>query len=361
MMKTSDQKYLGDIMSSFGTNNSNIKERCNIGHGAISQIKSMMTEISLGRFCIQIGLILRDSIFVSKILLNSEVWHCLTKYQVEELEKVDRILLRHTLNAHSKTPIEWLYADTGKLDIKSLIQIRRLMYLWHILSRDEGELIHRIYQTQRLSNNVGDWVKMIESDKRELNIDMTDKDIQGVSKETFKSLVKKKVKAKFIQNINSLKAKHSKSKYLECDDLKAAPYIEDSRLNTKNKQLLFKLRSRTLDVKKNFCGTNENPMCTSCGLSEETQGHLLQCPPLVKNLKYLRGKTSKLDENHIYGDIEQQIQIVNIYSDILEEREKLKHQFRDNIPQSEGPVHPSHSVGVLQHTSCDNSVLVCNG
>ena len=133
MMKTSEQKYLGDIVSSFGTNNSNIKERCNIGHGAISQIKSMMTEISLGRFCIQIGLILRDSIFLSKILLNSEVWHSLTKYQVEELEKVDRILLRHTLNAHSKTPIEWLYADTGKLDIKSLIQIRRLMYLWHMM------------------------------------------------------------------------------------------------------------------------------------------------------------------------------------------------------------------------------------
>ena len=81
----------------------------------------------------------------------------------------------------------------------------------------------------------------------------------------------------------------------------------------------------------------------------------------MKNLKYLRGKTSKLDENHIYGDVELQIQIVNIYSDILKEREKLKYQFREVTPQSEGPVHPSHSVGVLQHTSCDNSVLVCNG
>ena len=202
---------------------------------------------------------------------------------------------------------------------------------------------------------------MIESDKKELNINMTDKEIQGVSKETFKSFVKKKVKEKFIHNINSLKAKHSKSKYLNCEVLQVAPYIEDSRLSTKNKQLLFKLRSRTLDVKKNFSGTNENLLCTSCGLSEETQSHLLQCPPLVKNLKYLQGRTSQLDENHIYGDIEQQILIVNVYSDILEEREKLKHQFREDTPLSEGPVHPSHSVGVLQHTSWDNSVLVCNG
>ena len=88
-------------------------------------------------------------------------------------------------------------------------------------------------------SNVGDWVRMIESDKKELNIDMTDKDIQGMSKETFKSFVMKKVKSKFIHNIISLKAKHSKSKYLECEDLKVAPYIEDSRLSAKNKQLLF--------------------------------------------------------------------------------------------------------------------------
>ena len=71
MLKANEQKYLGDIVSNTGNNNSNIKERCNIGHGAISQIKSLMKEISLGRFCIQIGLIVRDSIF-AKLSLNSK-------------------------------------------------------------------------------------------------------------------------------------------------------------------------------------------------------------------------------------------------------------------------------------------------
>ena len=52
----------------------------------------------------------------------------MTKYQIEELEKVDRMLIRHILNAHSKTSIEWLYADTGIFNIKSLIQIQRLTY-----------------------------------------------------------------------------------------------------------------------------------------------------------------------------------------------------------------------------------------
>ena len=115
-----------------------------------------MAEISLGKFCIQIGLILSNSIFTSKMLLNSEVWHSITKYQLEDLEKVDRALLKHILGAHSKTSTEWLHADTGTLNLRSSIQIRRLMYLWHILSRDKTELIYRIYQAQKLSSKVGD-------------------------------------------------------------------------------------------------------------------------------------------------------------------------------------------------------------
>ena len=243
-----------------------------------------------------------------------------------------------------------IYAYTGILNIKSLIQIRRVMYLWHILSRDKTELIRRVYETQKISSNAGDWIRLVEADKSELNITMSDEEIQGVSKDMFKTFVKEKVTNKFIQDLKELKMKHSKSKYLDCTDLKIAEYLKDPRLDTKKKQLLFKLRSRTLDVKSNFGSSNGNQLCLSCGLDEETQGHLLQCPSLVRNLKYLIGKTSKLEENHIYSDIEKQIKIVNIYSDILEQREILRNQkhFEDS-PQSGAHCTPHSYEGVAAY------------
>ena len=97
----------------------------------------------------------------------------------------------------------------------------------------------------------------------------------------------------------------------------------DSIFNSKKKQLLFKLRSRTLNVKQNFKNDNQNPWCTSCGLFQETQAHPLQCPALVQNLNYLKGKTSTLNESDVYGSTEKQLIIVNIYNDILEVRENL--------------------------------------
>ena len=137
MQLVETQKYLGDVISNSGSNSDNIKDRCDKGYSAISQIKSFLKDVGFGRFDIQTGLLMRDSIFGSKMMLNSEVWHAVTKAQINELEVIDKILLRQVLNSHSKTALEWIYSDTGKLDLKSLVQIRRVMFLWHIISREE--------------------------------------------------------------------------------------------------------------------------------------------------------------------------------------------------------------------------------
>ena len=103
-----------------------------------------------------------------------------------------------------------------------------------------------------------------------------------------------------------------------------ADYLKDPNFTSMEKKLLFKLRSKTLDVKQNFHSQYQNPWCSSCGLFQETQKHLLQCPQIVPKLGYLCGKTSTLNANFVYGSIEQQQIIVKIYSDILEVRENLQ-------------------------------------
>ena len=158
----------------------------------------------------------------------------------------------------------------------------------------------------------------------ELGISLTNEQIQGVSKNVFNNFVKKKIKLNMLKYFSEKKKSHSKAKYLNCENFQQAEYIRDSRFTTFEKQLLFKLRSKTLDVKENFKGLSNNLWCTSCGLFRETQGHLLQCPELVSTLNYLDVKPSKLNENFIYGNIEQQQQMVKIYTDVLDEREILQ-------------------------------------
>ena len=123
--------------------------------------------------------------------------------------------------------------------------------------------------------------------------------------------------------MNNQKKIHSKSKALDCTKLETAEYLKSAKFNTKQKQLLFKLRSKTLDVKQNFPGKPGSPWCRTCKLFPEFQSHLLQCPEIVTKLNYLDLKTSTINENMIYSDLQKQEIIVNIYSDILEIRKNL--------------------------------------
>ena len=84
------------------------------------------------------------------------------------------------------------------------------MYLWHILSREENKLINRVYRIQSVCNNNGDWVKLVEADKSEIGISVTNYEVQGVSKDMFKNYVKKKITENHLKYLNSLKRKHSK-------------------------------------------------------------------------------------------------------------------------------------------------------
>ena len=146
----------------------------------------------------------------------------------------------------------------------------------------------------------------------------------------------KKVKNNFLRYLDNIKSKHSKSSNLKCEEFKTAEYILSPKFSLKEKILLFKLRSRTLDIKGNFKNQYKDSWCISCGLFEETQKHLLQCPEIVSKLNYLAGSANNLDENDVYEGVDKQEKIIKVYSDILEIREELKmKQIEENFTLSD--------------------------
>ena len=129
---------------------------------------------------------LRDSNLINGILFNSEVWYGMLQRHIEKLEKLDEIFLRSLLDAHSKTASEALYIETGKMPIRFVIKMRRLMYWWHLNNSDENLLINRCYRAQRNNPIKKDWINDVESDKKEFNIKMSDDEVKNISSSKFK-------------------------------------------------------------------------------------------------------------------------------------------------------------------------------
>ena len=107
MRMSGEEKYIGNVISSNGSNDANISRRRSIGIGALSQIFSILNEISYGYQYIEIGLVHRESTLLSKILLSAESWHNLFLYQIEKLEEVDLSYFKQLFNSHSKTATEF--------------------------------------------------------------------------------------------------------------------------------------------------------------------------------------------------------------------------------------------------------------
>ena len=321
MKNAENEKYIGDVISSSGSNDANISRRISLGMGAISQIFGILNEISLGYQYIEIGLIMRESILLSKMLLSSESWHKLFQYQIEKLEEVDNVFYRKLFNAHSKTGIECFFSETGTVPLKLKLSTKRLLYWWHILKVDCSEMIHKVYTAQKLSPVSGDWIQLLEKDKKDFQIEMSDEEVSAISEYKFKSYVKKKAKELTIQHLLSLQMQHSKSEWLDMEDLAISAYLIDTRFSKEERELLFKLRTKTIQVKDNFKNAylNNDMLCELCKLFPCTQSHPMQCPQLMT--KIVIDHKITLSDSYIYGTIDQQLLYVKIYQEVWRLRE----------------------------------------
>ena len=113
----------------------------------MSKIKALLSDMPFGKRRLEIGLMLRDAMFVNQVLCNSKAWHYILNNHIEELEVINRQLMRHIIGAHATALIEFLYLET--LPLKHVITCRRLLYLKTILKREDHELVKRIYRAQQ--------------------------------------------------------------------------------------------------------------------------------------------------------------------------------------------------------------------
>ena len=79
----------------------------------ISTIMTILKDLSLGVHYYEIAMLLRESIFLNGLLWGIECWYDLKDSEIEQLEKLDRILLRKVLQVPFSTPSIFLHLDLG--------------------------------------------------------------------------------------------------------------------------------------------------------------------------------------------------------------------------------------------------------
>ena len=173
IMKVDHEKYLGDVISNDGKLSKTIQQRISKGTGKISQIMTILKTVSLGHHYFPMAILLRNLLFVNAILVNSEVWYPLKESDLDQLEVIDRRLMRKLIDTPDGTPNELLYLELGCIPLKEIVKCRRLNFLHDLLTGKEDELIVRFFRAQLRNPSTGDWTEIVKNDLKDFQINET--------------------------------------------------------------------------------------------------------------------------------------------------------------------------------------------
>ena len=158
------EKYVGDILTGNGKHTKNIDARRSKGMGIISEIISTLDGLCLGPHHFTTALMMRHTMLLKVLLFNSEAWLRITKKDLEKLEGIDRVFMRRIFQVPNSVPSSFLYLETGCVPIRYVMKTKRIMFLHHILTREENALISQAFWAQVNQPVKGDWCIVVRED-----------------------------------------------------------------------------------------------------------------------------------------------------------------------------------------------------
>ena len=162
-----------------------------------------------------------------------------------------------------------------------------------------------------------DWILEIYENLEFCDINLNEEEIRKMSKYTFKKLVNKQIKLKAEEYLASIQDGHSKTKDLGTYQFQ--PYLTSKNMSTKEKQLLFQLRTRTTPTRANY--KNKYKFDLSCPLckdktTEQTDAHLLNCSAITKLIP-ITTNLDKMNYEMIFNDSEDQTKVIKVYQELF--------------------------------------------
>ena len=210
-----------------------------------------------------------------------EALYGLKTTDIEKLGKCDHMFFRQLFRSGAGTPVESFYLATNTLPIRHVIIGRRLMFLWTILNKSESDLTRKCLTAQFMNPVKNDLATTFTKDMETCGITLTMNEIANMKKSKFRKIVQCQIRELAKDYLINLKSKHSK---LDRIGDTYGKYLFSSNITTEEKQVLFRFRTRMVEVKSNFKNQHGcNLICNFCQ-NEDTQSHLLGCKILTNDI-----------------------------------------------------------------------------
>ena len=175
------------------------------------------------------------------------------------------------------------------------------MYLHYILTRKKDDLLLKFFNAQNREPCKNDWVNIVKKDLEEFELDFSFEEIKKFSKKCWLKKVKESCKNIAFENLLETQSSYSKGSNLGYGKLKMRSYLKSKKINSKQAKIVFKIRTRMINVKNNFKNGSSDTNCSICDDGIETQEHIfIEC-------KMLGDRLTKKEYMSLFGEDDEEI------------------------------------------------------
>ena len=277
----------------------------------------MLESISLGAHYFKIAFLLRESLFLNGILYSSESWYGLKNAEVNELEKLDKILSRRIFEVPQSVPSVSLFLESGCTRIGTIIKAKRIIFLHYLVNLDKSEMLYKFFITQWEQWAKLDWTEQVRVDLKDFNIPVSLEFVKSKSKYTFKKLVKQQMKKYEFRRLLTEKELKSKMENLSYSEFKRQEYLNLGKMNKSQAIVVFKFRLRMSPFGENFKAGQQTTSCPFCHSHVDSQEESFNCSKM-KELVNIRGRFSDVFREN------QPVELVKSLFDVFHFREEYR-------------------------------------
>ena len=265
---TEKYKYLGEIINNRQNVKDQIEETRKKAEGALQTILTIAGDPTLKNIEMEVVWKLVETCIIPIITYGGETWDMTKKDTISANRILDNIIKR-LLMVPTTTPRETLYEELKILDIEHTV-IKNRINMLHRLENTKNNMINKIMSIKNEKSWTEKTKKIMEGKKI--------KDISHMTKGQAKKEITKRIEISMEETIQKGRETKSKVQFLIDNKKpiwtkKRATYL--GTMTRYDTSIIFKARTRMLDIKNNFRGKYRDLKCRACGEEDETQEHVL--------------------------------------------------------------------------------------
>ena len=166
--------------------------------GQMNTVINLLKTVSFGNRYFEIAVTL-----INGMLTSIDILYGLRNKEIEELEEVDKLLIRSILNAPVSFCIESFYLELGLTLIRIILKSIRIAYYHYLVNLNKNEMLHKFFEAQYKYPG-----KVVE-DLEDFGIPQDFTNMKSKSKFAFTRLLIIKTKEYTLDQLLAMKSKHS--------------------------------------------------------------------------------------------------------------------------------------------------------